>query len=197
LWTQEQGLAGKLTLLDDVREVMGATLRSLGYSYNATDPKQIEAAYQKLRDLKPAIASFQTYGWEDQLVSGDLAMSMAYSPLGNKLPAEQTQLKYVIPKSGTSLWTDAIAIPAGAPNLDAAYEWISFMMQPENAVLGVKELRLATPLQTAFDLLPDDLKNNKNQFPPDDFLDKCEGIKPLPDDVLKIYDRYWTELKSA
>ncbi len=196
LWKFQDGVAGKLTLLDDVREVMGATLRSLGYSYNSTNDKEIEEAYNKLREIKPAVASFQTYGWEDQLASGDLAMCMTFSPLGNLLPAEQPQLKFVIPASGTSLWTDTIAIPVSAPNPDAAYEWINFILQPENAAAAVNELKIATPNQPGFDLLSGELKNNPTLFPPEALLAKCEGLTPVGD-KLEVYERFWTQLKSA
>lgn len=195
LWTQKP-VSGRLTLLDDVREVMGATLRSLGYSYNSTSEKEIEAAFNRLQELKPAIAAFQTFGWEDQLTSGDLALSMTFSLLGNKLPLEQPQLKFVLPQSGTSLWTDTMAIPVNAPNPEAAYAWINFMLEPENAVQAVTELRVATPSQTAFDQLPAELKNNATLFPPQSFIDKCEGIVPVGE-AIQIYDRFWTQLKSV
>ncbi|MEM9979625.1 MAG: extracellular solute-binding protein, partial [Cyanobacteria bacterium P01_D01_bin.2] len=55
LWDNRDILARKMTMLDDVRETMGAVLSSLGYSYNATDPAEIEAAYEKLLDLKPSL----------------------------------------------------------------------------------------------------------------------------------------------
>lgn len=197
MWEQQAVLTPrKLTLLDDVRETMGATLKSLGYSYNATDPKQIEAAYNRLVKLKPAIASFESFGWEDRLIAGDLSMSMTYSLLGNILPADNPKLKYVIPQSGSSLWTDTMVIPKTAPNVDAAYAWINFMLEPENASFAVSQLKFATPSAPAFDLLPTELKENQTLFPPEDLLAKCEGIAAVGD-ALNLYDQFWTQLKSA
>ena len=63
LWDNQQKLSRKMTLLSDTREVMGATLRSLGYSYNSSNPKEIQQAYEKLKALKPAIATFTTDAW--------------------------------------------------------------------------------------------------------------------------------------
>ncbi|MBD2460583.1 spermidine/putrescine ABC transporter substrate-binding protein [Oscillatoria sp. FACHB-1407] len=196
LWENQDALAGKITLLDDVREVMGATLKSLGYSYNSTNPQELEEAYQKLRELKPAIASFQSFGWEDPLIAGDLILSMTYSILGNALPLDNPNLKYVIPSSGSSVWTDTMVIPTTAPNVDAAYAWINFMLEPENAAYAVERLKFATPSQAAFDLLPGELKDNTNLFPTAEMLAKCEGIASVGD-TIDLYDQYWTELKSA
>ncbi|HEY9880484.1 MAG TPA: spermidine/putrescine ABC transporter substrate-binding protein [Leptolyngbyaceae cyanobacterium] len=196
LWDNQKALSGKITLLEDVREMMGVGLKSLGYSYNSTDPKEIEAAYNKLRELKPAVVAFKSFGWEDQLIARDLALSVTYSVVGNALPQEHPNLQYVIPKSGSSIWTDTMVIPQGAPNPEAAYAWINFMLEPENAAFAVEKLTFATPNQSAFDLLPNELKESKTLFPPDDMLEKCEGIEPLDDATLDLYDKYWTQLTS-
>lgn len=196
LWDNKETLAGKLTLLDDVRETMGMVLKSLGYSLNTTDPAQLEAAYKKLLELKPAVTAFQTYGWEDQLIAGDLAMCMSYSTLGNSLPPDHPQLKYVIPKSGTSIWTDTIAIPVKAPNLEAAYAWINFVLEPENAVFAADKMKLGTPNKAAFDLLPANVKSNTNLYPTAEMIANGEGLAPVGD-TLKLYDKYWTEVRGT
>ncbi len=196
LWQNRDALSGKITLLDDVRETMGAVLKSLGYSYNATEPAQIEAAYQKLLELKPHLASFKTIGWEDQLISGDLAVCMAYSNLGSLLPIENPQLKYVIPQSGTSIWTDTMAIPAKAPNVEAAYTWINFVLEPENGAYAATQLKLGTPNKTAFELLPAEVKSNPFLYPSAEVVKAGEGIQPVGD-AINLYEKYWTEVKSA
>lgn len=196
MWEYQEALSRRLTLLDDVREVMGATLRSLGYSYNSTNPAEIEEAYQRLVELKPAIASFQSFGWEDQILSGDLSMVMTFSVDAIAATLENPALNYIIPKSGSSLWTDTMAIPASAPNPEAAYAWMNMMYEPEISAEVVSRLLFATPIQPAFDLLSDELKNNTDLFPPQDILEKCEGLAPVGD-ALELYDRLWTQLTSS
>ena len=197
LWQNKGSLKRQVTLINDVREVMGAALRSLGYSYNSTDPAQIEKAYKKLVELKPTIASFLTNGWEDQLASGDISIAMAYSSDALALIEEKPSLKYVIPQSGSSLWTDTMVIPKSAPNPDAAYQWLNFLLDPQNAAKLVERLKFATPNQAAYKLLPTDLKNNKGLFPPNNLLAKSEGVAPVPTKTADLYDRYWTQLTSA
>lgn len=196
LWDEKQELSRRMTLLDDVREVMGAVLRSLGYSYNSTDPAELEEAYQRLVELKPAIASFKSFGWEDQIMTGDTLLSMVYSVDAISATLENPDLNYVIPTSGSSVWTDTMAIPKTAPNPDAAYAWINFLLEPENAARAVERLTFATPNQLAFDLLSDELQNNTDLFPPEEILANCEGIAPVGE-AADLYDRYWTELRSA
>jgi spermidine/putrescine transport system substrate-binding protein len=196
LWQQKSRLARKMTLFNDVREVMGATLRSLGYSYNSTNPDEIKQAYQKLVQLKPAISSFTTDGWRDQLVTGDLVLAMAYSSDAIDTISQSPGLKYVIPASGSSIWTDTMAIPKTAPNPEAAYAWINFILEPTNAAQMVERLKFATPNQAAIEQLSPELKSNVNLFPPEEILSKCEGIAPVGS-ATEIYDRYWTQLTSG
>jgi len=197
LWQRKDDLNRRLTLFNDVREVMGATLRSLGHSYNTSDPKLIEQAYQRLVDLKPAIVNFTTDGWRDQIITGDVLVAMAYSSDAIALMEEAPNIAYTIPASGSSLWVDTMAIPRTAPNPDAAYAWINYVLNPENLVDIVQRLKFATSSKAATDLLPKDLRNNKNLYPPEALLDKCEGIAPVDAETTQLYDRYWTRLTSV
>jgi spermidine/putrescine transport system substrate-binding protein len=197
VWEKRQSLSRKVTLINDAREVMGATLLYLGYDFNSEDAKEIEEAYEKLVELKPAIANFMTNGWEEQLSSGDLLLSMAFSVDAITLIEENPALKYFVPETGASLWTDTMVIPKTAPNVDGAYEWINFVSEPENASQMVTRLRFSTPIQAAFDLLPTELKEDERMFPPDDILAKCRGVAPVSQATAELYDEYWTKLTSA
>ena len=196
LWENKQALNRRITLLDDVRETMGAVLKSLGYSYNSTDPAELEAAYKKLVELKPAIASFKSFGYQDELLGGDLLVSMAYSIDAIAVIEDDDKMEYVIPKSGSSIWTDTMTIPTTAPNVDAAYAWINFMLEPEVLAKAVESLYFAPPNGVSLDMLSDELKSNEDMFPPQDVIAQCEGIAPVGA-ANDLYDQYWTELTSA
>ncbi|MBD2100037.1 PotD/PotF family extracellular solute-binding protein [Leptolyngbya sp. FACHB-261] len=196
LWELKEEIKGRLTLADDVREVMGMTLHSLGYSYNSTDKSQIEEAYEKLRELKPTIASFNSDGWRPQMLSGDVVVSMAYSGDGLAIGDENPDIKYVIPAGGTSLWTDTIAIPKAAPNKAAAYAWVNALLQPENAAEISSANNFSTPNKAAIALVPEKLKNNPNWQPSEQILAKCERIQPVDEPTQALLDDYWTRLKS-
>jgi spermidine/putrescine transport system substrate-binding protein len=197
LWKNKGSLTRRVTLINDVREVMGATLLYLGHSLNTEDPKQIKEAYDHLVKLKPAIAAFLTNGWEEQLASGDVQIAMAYSTDAINLIQEQSNLKYIIPETGASLWTDTMVIPKTAPNVDAAYEWINYMLTPETAANVVNRLRFATPNQVAYNKLEPAVKNDQRLFPSEATLKKCEGIAPVPPKISETFDSYWTQLTSA
>ncbi|TVQ06543.1 MAG: spermidine/putrescine ABC transporter substrate-binding protein [Leptolyngbya sp. DLM2.Bin27] len=197
LWENQTALSRRITLLDDMRETLGATLKSLGYSYNTNDPAQIEAAYNRLLELQPHIAAFKTTGFENELLGGDLSVAMAYSSDGVELTLEDDRIAYVIPASGTSLWTDTLAIPTTAPNVDAAYQWINFLLEPEVASAAVERLYFATANQAAFDLLPNEIRENPDLYPDDEVLANSEGIVAVNANSNDLFDQFWTRVTSA
>ena len=196
LWENQQLLSKRMTLLNDVREVMGAALKMLGYSYNSTNPQQVQQAYDKLAQLKPNVASFTSDAWRDQVLSGDLLLAMCYSSDANEVMGDNSNLEYVIPKSGTSFWTDTLAIPTTAPNLEGAYAWINFMLKPDVAAQICERLSFATANQIAINKLSSKVKENLNLFPPESALKLCESIAPIGN-FSEVYDRYWTKLTSS
>lgn len=124
-------------------------------------------------------------------------MSMVYSSDAVLAITQNAKLKYVIPASGTSVWSDTMVIPKTAPNPDAAYAWLEFMLQPEVAAKLTERLSFATTNQAAIATLPASLQSNTNLFPSSSAIEKSESIAPLDREVLESYDRYWTKLTSS
>ncbi|NES25711.1 MAG: spermidine/putrescine ABC transporter substrate-binding protein [Symploca sp. SIO3E6] len=196
LWEHQKQLSNRMTLLNDLREVMGATLRMLGYSYNSNNPQEIQQAYEKLMELKPSLASFSSESWRSQILSGDLLVAMCYSDGANEVMQENPDLEYILPQSGSSLWMDNLVIPKTAPNLEGAYAWINFMLQPDVAAQICQRLSFATPNQEAFNILPSEVQDNQSLFPPSPAISHCESIAPV-EEVSEVYDYYWTKLTSS
>jgi len=196
LWDNQQSLKKRITLINDVREVMGATLKKLGFSYNATNPQQIKQAYEELVKLKPAIASFTSDAWKPQLLAGDLSISMCYSSDAKQIITENKAMSYVVPSSGSSSYVDTLVIPKTAPNPQAAYAWINFLLQPRIAAYVMETLEFATPNQAAFTKLPLEKQKDETLFPAPATLEKLEGIEPVGN-ATSIFEEYWTKLTSG
>ncbi len=196
VWLNAEQLDRQITLLDDVRETMGASLKSLGYSVNSTDPGELEAAYRKLLELKPALSAFKSFGWQEELLGGDLLVSHAYSVEAIPATEEDENLDYIVPDSGAVIWTDTLVIPTSAPNVDAAYQWINFNLQPEVSKGLVERLSIATPNGKTLEILSSELLDNTDLFPPQEVLARCEALGPVGE-AGELYDQYWNQLTSA
>jgi spermidine/putrescine transport system substrate-binding protein len=187
----------RLTLLNDPREVMGMALHTLDYSYNSDDEAEIQAAFERLQELKPAVAKFDTYAWSEPLMAGDYLVSMAYSGDGLNAVRQNPDIKYILPASGTSIWTDAVVIPKTAPDPEAAYAWIDFILQPEIAARMSEESSYGTANKAALPKIKEDLKSIPAWLPSEEILAKSDRLVKLPDEVIQIYENYWTRLTTG
>lgn len=196
LWDNSEELSRKMTLLNDVREVAGIALKMLGYSNSSQDPDEIEEAFAMLSELKPHLSAFTTDGWRDGLIPGDLLIAHAYSVDAFSVTDENPDLQYVVPDSGATVWTDAVVIPKTAPNPEAAYAWMNYVLAPDSASKLMSRLGLATANKVTFEMTPDELKADTRVYPPENVLEKCEALGNVGD-AIDLYDRLWTELTST
>ncbi|MFN4073327.1 MAG: spermidine/putrescine ABC transporter substrate-binding protein [Thermus sp.] len=187
---------GPFLLLDEMRETIGAALKYLGYSVNTTDPEALERAKGVLLEAKGRSVGFAG-GVEalNRILAGDAALTLAYS--GDVLQAKQEdeRLRYVLPKEGGTLWTDAVVVLKRGPSQDLAYRFMDFLLEPENAAALAEYTRYATPVARALPLLPEEMRQDPTVFPPEEVRQKLEYLKDLGPDIA-LYDRVWTEVKA-
>lgn len=194
---QAKQYAGKISLLNDSRETIGAALKYLGYSVNSTNPDELEKAKQAILAIKPNILTFDSDTFADTIVSGETVLGHGWN--GNFASAiadnPDRHISFVIPKEGLTRYIDNLAIPATAPNPYTAEVLINYLHTPENAAKISEATLYPTPNEAALKLLPDDLKNNPAAYPPKETLANSEYIIDVGD-ATQIYERIWTEIKA-
>lgn len=188
-------LAGKYTLLDDVRETLGAALRSQSLSLNTKDKADLEKGKKILVDAKSHVKGFTSETLAG-LVNREMAVAQAYS-CDALLASSQTKgdVQYVIPVEGCTLWIDNLVMPKGAKNIEAAYQLMNFLLSPEVAASRTRLLFSAPANLKSLSLLSEDLRNNKGLFPDDKVLAKCEMVQDLGESMA-LWERIWTEVKA-
>ncbi|HQY94840.1 spermidine/putrescine ABC transporter substrate-binding protein, partial [Caldilinea sp.] len=122
LWNPDY--AGRLVMLDDSRAVIAATLLTLGYDVNTTDPAQLEEAKVKLAELVKGVKLFDSDSPKTALIAGDVDLGITWTGEAAIAQRELPAIEFVYPTEGPILWQDTYAIPADAPHLDAAYAWL-------------------------------------------------------------------------
>ena len=189
--------AGKLSMVNDGREVIGAALKYLGYSVNTTDPVQLEEAKQVILAIKPYIAAFDSDSYDDLLVSGDVVIGHGWN--GQYFQAifenENRNLGFVIPKEGEVLYVDTMAIPATAPNPYTAEVLINYLLDPEIGAMLTNYTYYASPNTAAEPYILDEIKQNPGIYPPPEVLAKMEFMQDVGE-VTQLYERIWTEIKA-
>lgn len=194
---QAEQYAGKISLLNDSRETLGAALRYLGYSMNSTDPAQLEEAKQVILAVKPFILTFDSDTYSDIVMSGETVLSHGWNGGFATAIAENPDrnLAFIIPEEGLTLFIDNLAIPASAPNPYTAEVLINFLHEPEIAARISEAVLYATPNDAAVALLPDAIKNNSGIYPPQEALANTEYLNDVGE-ATQLYERIWTEIKA-
>jgi len=192
----DKRLAGRMTLLDDVRESIGMALKRDGHSYNTTDPQLLQNAYRDLVEQKPLTMCYTSDQVIVQLASNDSLLSLVYSGDAYQAAKDNKSVRYQIPASGASIWTDNLCIPVTAPHKDNAYLWINYMLEPEVAAATANYTRYATPNEKALAHITGELLHDPNIYPPEALMNKCEELGDIGQAIF-LYDRLWTELKCV
>ena len=184
----------QFSMLDDQRETLGAALKLLGYSLNTTDPKEIQAAKEKLITQKPLVKQYKSEA-EELLIAGDVVMAHCWS--GDAFRATETRptIRYVIPKEGSSQFIDAVCIPKSAPHQALAEQFINYLLRPEVNAKITAFTKYGTCVPTAKEYLPEHLREHKFIYPPAEVLESLEWLKD-PGDFTRHYNRAWEEIKA-
>ena len=200
LW--DERLSGEILMQDSVRDAFMVALKKDGYSMNSESKDELEQAKQELIDQKPLVQAYVIDQVRDKMIGGEAAVGVIYS--GEMLYIQDEvaslgldyDLEYVIPEEGTNLWLDSWVIPKNAKNKENAEKWIDFMCRPEIAKANFEYITYPTPNKGAFELLDEDMQNNKAVFPDIDFLKDSEVYQYLGDDTDAIYNELWKEVKA-
>jgi len=195
LWRPEY--KGQVMLMNDMREVFGMALLTLGHSGNSRNPKEIKAAYEKLTTLMPNVKTFNSDASRMPYIEGETNIGMTWN--GEAVMANDeglTSLVYKYPSEGALLWMDNFVIPKNAKNVDAAHKFIDYLLRPENAKIVSEEIGYASPNIEARKLMDDSVRNNPIIYPNKDILAKAEFQEDVGDDALQIYQQYWDKLKA-
>jgi len=191
-------IKGKIGMIDDERESLGAALRYKGYTANATDAKQIDEAKKVLLGQKPNVKGYySSVDNRSNLISGDVVVGMLYTGDGIVATREKPGLKFVIPDGVTTVWQDNLAIPKGAKSKYTAEVFINFLLRPDIAAINANKLAFPTPNGEALKqgLIDKELLNNKYIYPDIAAMGaKLEFLTRGDAKVQALFDRAWTEV---
>jgi spermidine/putrescine transport system substrate-binding protein len=173
-------------------------LRYLGYSINSKDPKQVQAAGKVLLEAKknPRFLGFEGgVGAKNRLVAGTATYAVVYNGDALKAADENKNVGFVVPREGAALFLDNMAIPAKAPNPQAAHQFINFILDAKIGAQLSNYNRYATPNKAALPFINAADRKNPAIYPDAATMQKLEFVLDLGRDT-RLYDEVWTAVKS-
>jgi spermidine/putrescine transport system substrate-binding protein len=125
-------LKNRMTMLDDMREVLGGALRTLGYSVNSTNPEELEKAKQVVLGWKANLCKFDAEAFAKGFAAGEFWVVQGYAEnvMREYDSTKYSEIEFFIPKEGGSAYIDNIVILKDAKHKDLAYAFINFIHDP-------------------------------------------------------------------
>ncbi|MES1042530.1 MULTISPECIES: ABC transporter substrate-binding protein [Peribacillus] len=193
LWDTD--LKNEILLTDGAREVMGMGLNSLNYSLNDIDEEHLQEAKSKLDALTPNIKAIVGDESRMLLEAQEAAIGLVWSGVASEIMAENEDLQYVVPKEGSNLWFDNMVIPKTTKNVDAAHQFINFMLDPKVAAQNAEYVSYSTPNKEALKYMPEEVVKDERFYPSPELTKKLEVYENLGKKNLAHYNELFLEFK--
>lgn len=192
-------LKGHISMMDDHVDLLAPSLLVQGLSINSSDPQALKSAFDELSQQAPSVLTYEypiTYLGHGEHPE-ELYMGMVYS--GDQYVLNEisgtTLWRYVVPKEGTVLWVDCLAVMEGSHNREAAIEFINFLNRPDIAAINSEAIYIATPNGAALELLSDEFKNDPVVFGGLKDRSKMQFYTPLEVEMILLRKRIVSSVK--
>ena len=193
LWNPDY--ADQILMFDNPRDAFAIAEIMMGYSLNT---EELNAAANKLKEQKSVVQAYVMDEIFDKMAANDAWLAPYYAGDALTILEDNEDLDFAVPKSGTNLFVDAMCIPVGAKQKEAAEMYINFMCEPDIAYANIDYICYSTPHSAAYEMLDEETRNNPVSYPGDDYLDENTAIfVNLSDEANLQMQTLWTEMKSA
>lgn len=195
LWNPDY--SDQILMFDNPRDAFAIAESILGYSLNSENKKELRASAEKLKEQKQYVQAYVMDEIFDKMGAGEATFAPYYAGDAVSMMDEYEHLGFVLPKSGTNMFIDAMCIPNGAKQKEAAEMYINFMCEPEVAYAVADYIGYSTPNSGAYELLDDEVKEDGISYPDEDYLNNHTTIfRNLSDEANLYMQTLWTDIKS-
>ncbi len=132
-------------MFNNPRDAFGIAQASLGYSMNTENIEELKACFELLKAQQDVVQAYVMDEIFDKMESGSAAIAPYYVGDAATMVESNPDLDYVLPKEGTNRFVDAICIPKGAKNKEAAEMYINFLCETNIALANCEYVGYATP----------------------------------------------------
>ncbi len=189
--------AGDIYMYDSERDSFMIPLKSLGYSANSTDPKEIEEAYQWLIEQKETMdVVYVGDDVMDNMIAGNKAIAVVYSGDGAYIMEENEDMEYFDPPEGTVEWCDAMVMTKDCVDTELAEQFMDFMLEYDNVYDNSVFVGYTTPVTQVREDMKDDYFEGIDAYTPVFGAPNNEVFYYQDKSVKQMYADYWTKVKA-
>ena len=189
--------------LDASEDMYAVALNYLGKDPNSKNLADYQAATDMMVKARPFVRKFHSSEYVEALANGDICVAIGYSGdiLQAKTRAEEAkngvEINYVIPKEGSQVWFDVFAIPADAPNKEAAYKFLDYMLRPDVIAKSSNFTQYANANSAATPLVDPAVRDNPNVYPTPEVSKRLFVTTAKDQALLRDVTRMWTKVQTG
>lgn len=193
LW--DERYADKILMFDNPRDAFGIAELMLGYSMNTEDYTEFQSTAELLKEQKPVVQAYVMDQIFDKM-EGEEAWIAPYYAGDYLIMAEENEaLAFCYPEEGFNVFIDAMCIPKGAANKEAAEAYINFLCDPEISGQNLEYLGYSTPISAAKEYMDPEVVSSEVAYPDAETLSRGQSYLPLSDLATQQLDALWLEIK--
>ena len=201
---ENPAMKGRVTLLDDIREVIGGGLMALGYSINSTNPAEIDAAVTEALKWRHTARKFDAESYKTEVAAGSIWIGHGYSTdaaqviVGDEEEGMEPRddIGFALPKEGFTISFDEMVVAKDAKRKDLAYAFINFIYEGEASKVNMEYLCGPNPVKPGLDLLDEETRNIVLLDP--EVLKRGQILKSIDDPkVMELYNKAWDRIKAT
>ncbi len=192
-----------LTFLDSKTDMLETALNYLGFDPNSKDADELEQAKDLLLAVRPYVRYFSSSQYISDLANGEVCVSVGFSgdvfiaadravEAGNGI-----EIAYSIPRLGGQQWFDMMAIPADAPNPEAAHAFMNFVMEPQIAADITNYVFYANANEASTDLIDPEITGDPAVYPDKEVRAKLWPTLAKDARTDRLTTRLWTQVKTG
>jgi spermidine/putrescine transport system substrate-binding protein len=193
----DERLRGRMTMLDDPFDTIGACLKKLGLSVNTSDCEELRRASTEAIRQKPLLRAFLNAEVRDQLVSGDVMAAHMWNTTAQQAMDSSSNVGFVYPAEGYAVYPDCSVILRESKRQDLAHRFINFLLRPDIAAANALAARTTTTNAGARKILPPEFRDNPTLYPSAAVVARGEWARTVDPATQRLRDRLWTEIKST
>jgi putrescine transport system substrate-binding protein len=192
-----------INILDAPDETFAIAMNYLGKNGDSKEKADLEAGGEVYKAIRSSVRTFNSSAYIDELANGDACITLGWSGdvLQAKSRAEEAkngvEINYVIPKEGTYMWFDNLAIPADAKHVDEAHAFINYLMKPEVIAKASNYVQYANGNLASQKFLEESVFKNPAVYPTEETVKKLFTISPYGPKEQRILTREWTAIKTG
>ncbi|WP_405030136.1 polyamine ABC transporter substrate-binding protein [Mycoplana sp. BE70] len=192
-----------INMLDSPTDIIPVTLAYLGENPDSHDPADVAKAEEALVKVRPFVRKFHSSEFINGLANGDICIAIGWS--GDIFQSRDRAVEagngvdvgYVIPKEGTQMWFDQMAIPADAPHVEEAHEFLNYMMRPEVIAKASTYIHYANGNKASQAVLDPEIVSDPTIYPDEATLKKLFTNTTLDAKTQRLFTRTWTKIVTG